>query len=148
VANLESQHLLEIEYRSRCLQPQHPRSSSTDDVESFIALLHKMLGSIFGPKQFYSELFKILNEYKKRIDTELPFFYWTGLKTGYKDYGLPSFNESSAQGVVETLDKVHLSKRGDPGVFVANRVSLSQNIMYSVCDVYLSCVKNIIYIYI
>ena len=71
-----------------------------------------MLGSIFDPKQLYSELPKILNEYRKRLDTELPFFYWTGLKTRYKDYELPSFNESFAQGVVERLDKVHLSRRG------------------------------------
>ena len=126
VANLESRHLREIEYRTRCLQPEHPRSSSTDDVESFIALLHEMLGPIFDPKQFYSELPKILNEYKKRIDTDLSFFYWTGSKTRYKDYELPSFNLPSAQGVVERLDQVHLSRRGDPGVFVANRASLPQ----------------------
>jgi hypothetical protein len=85
-----------------------------------------MLGPIFDPKQFYSELPKILNEYKKRIDTDLSFFYWTGSKTRYKDYELPSFNLPSAQGVVERLDQVHLSRRGDPGVFVANRASLPQ----------------------
>lgn len=126
VANLESRHLRQMEYVSRGLQPEHPRSSSTDDVESFIALLHEMLGSIFDAKQFYSEMPKILNEFKKRIDTELPYFYWTGSKTRYKDFDLPSFNAPSGPGLIERLDQVHLSRRGDPGVFVANRASLPQ----------------------
>ena len=115
-----------MEYQVRCLQPKHPRSSSTDDVESFIALLHEMLGPVFDLKEFYRELPKILNEYKKRIDADLAFFYWTGSKTRYKDFELPSFNEPSGKGVTERLDKVHLSRRGDPGVFVANRASLPQ----------------------
>ena len=126
VANLESRQLREVEYRCRALKPEHPRSSSIDDVESFIALLHEMLGPIFDMKEFYNALPKILNEYGKRIDNELPFFYWTGSKTRYKDFELPSFNEPSGQGVIERLDKVHLSRRGDPGVFVANRASLPQ----------------------
>ena len=32
----------------------------------------------------------------------------------------------SGEGVPERLDKVRLSKRGDPGVFVGNRASLPQ----------------------
>jgi hypothetical protein len=39
---------------------------------------------------------------------------------------LPSFNEPSGPGVVERLDKVNFSRRGDPGVFVANRATLPQ----------------------
>ena len=126
VANLESRHLRRIENAQRGLQPEHPRSSSTDDVEGFISLLHEMLGPIFDIKQFYSEQPKILNEFKKRIDSDLGFFYWTGAKTRYNDSELPSFNEPSGPGLVERLDKVQLSRRGDPGVFVGNRASLPQ----------------------
>jgi hypothetical protein len=64
-----------MEYIERGLPPEHPRSSSTDDVEGFFSLLHEMLGPVFDLKQFYDELPKILNEFKKRIDPNLPFYF-------------------------------------------------------------------------
>ena len=72
------------------------------------------------------ECFTILNEFKKRIDPDLPFFYWTGAKQRYTEFDLPSFNKPTAPRIVERLDKVEISRRGDPGVFVANRASLPQ----------------------
>lgn len=126
VANLESRRLRRLENIARSIPPEHPRSSSSDDVECFIALLHEMLGDIFDLKQFFGEQPKILDEFRKRIDKDLQFYYWTGAKTRYTDNELPSFDKPSGPGIVERLDKVHLSRRGDPGVFVANRASLPQ----------------------
>ena len=80
VANLESRSLRRVENVQRGIQSEHPRSSSTD-VEGFISLLHEMLGPIFDIKQFNSQQPKILNEFRKRIDGDLEFFYWTGAKT-------------------------------------------------------------------
>ena len=126
VANLESRSLHRVENVQRGIQPEHPRSSSTDDVEGFISLLHEMLGPIFVIKQFNSQQPKVLNEFRKQIDGDFGFFYWTGAKTRYNDAELPSFNELSGPGVKERLDQVQVSRRGDPGVFVANRASLPQ----------------------
>ena len=55
VANLESRELRRIEHIQRNIKPEHPRSSSTDDVESFISLLHEILGLNFDLKQVFSE---------------------------------------------------------------------------------------------
>lgn len=55
---------------------------------------------------------KILNESKKQIDPELESYYWTGGKEW--------------DSLIERLDRVTLSKRGDPGIFVANQASLPQ----------------------
>ena len=126
VANLESRRLRRLEYLTRSIPLEHPRSSSSDDVEFFFSLLHDMLGDIFYLKQFFSEQSKIVTEFNKRIDKALQFFYWTGAKTRYTDFELPSFDQPSGPGIVERLDKVHLSRRGDPEVFVANRASLPQ----------------------
>ncbi|XP_028416819.1 uncharacterized protein LOC114541027 [Dendronephthya gigantea] len=104
-ANLESRELRRIEYIKRGLRPEHPRASSSDDVEGFVALLHKVLGLAFDLKQFYSESTKILNEFKKRIDPKLAFYYWTGVKDRYRDFELPSFNQPTGPGIVERLDK-------------------------------------------
>jgi hypothetical protein len=98
LANLETREQRRQEYSLRDLPPEHPRASLTDDVEGFIALLHEMLGNNFDFKQFYDE---------------------------FRQFELPSFNEPSACGL-ERLDMVKVSRRGDPGIFVANRASLPQ----------------------
>ena len=83
-----------------------------------------MLGNIFDLKQFHDCQPKILNEFTKRINPDLKFYYWTGTKERFREIELPSFNEPS--GAQERLDKVRISKRGDPGIFVSNRASLPQ----------------------
>ena len=124
VANLESRELRRAEYQERGLPPEHPWASATDDVEGIIALMREMLGDIFDVKQFLDAQPKILSEFKKRIDPDLEFFYWTGANERYRDFELPSFNQPSGEGIIERLDRISLSGRGDPGVFVANRASL------------------------
>lgn len=124
IANCESLELRRKEYVARSLPPEHPRASSSDDVEGFISILHDQLGDVFDHKSFLQQQPKIQNEFTKRIDPDLPFFYWTGHKHRFTMDPLPSFNKSS--GEEERLDKVKLSRRSDPGVFVANRASLPQ----------------------
>ena len=125
-ANIESRELRRREYERRQMIPEHPRASSSDDVEGFFSLLHGILGPVFDLKQFYDESRKILNEFSKRINPVLPFFYWYGKNERFRDFELSSFNEGSKPGAVERLDRVKISRRGDPGVFVANRASLPQ----------------------
>ena len=84
-----------------------------------------MIGVVFDTKEFYDDFPKIMNEFSKKSDPDLPFYYWTGSQTRYRDFPLPSFNKPFIEGV-ERLDKVTLSRRGDPGVFVADRASLPQ----------------------
>ena len=126
VANLESRELRRCEYIARQLPPEHPRASATDDVEGMFSLLHDMLGDIFDLKQFHDAQAKIFNEFNKRINPDIKFYYWTGAKDRYSEFELPSFNEPTKKGMVERLDKVKVSRRGDPGIFVANRASLPQ----------------------
>jgi hypothetical protein len=126
IANIESREIRRVEYQARDMPFEHPRASSTDDVEGFFALMHDMLGDVFNIKQFADAQPKILNEFAKKIDPECPFYYWTGAKERYTEFDLPSFNKPSSKGDKERLDKVKVSRRGDPGVFVANRASLPQ----------------------
>lgn len=115
-----------MEYEERGLPSEHPRASATDNVEGIIALMHEMLGEIFDVKQFRDAQPKILNEFRKRIDPQLKFYYWTGANERYREFELPSFNQPTGEGIAERLDRINISRRGDPGVFVANRASLPQ----------------------
>ena len=81
------------EYVPTKLPPEHPRASATDDVEGMFSLLHNMLDDIFNLKQFHDVQAKILNEFKKRINPDIKFYYWTGAKDCYSEFELPSFNE-------------------------------------------------------
>ena len=81
VANLESREQRRVEYEDRGLPPEHPRASGSDDVEGIIGLMHEMLGDIFDMKQLIDAQRKIFNEFTKRIDPDLKFFYWSGTGT-------------------------------------------------------------------
>ena len=37
-----------------------------------------MIGVVFDTKEFYDEFPKIMNEFSKKSDPDLPFYYWTG----------------------------------------------------------------------
>jgi len=52
IANIESQEKRRAECETKGLPPEHPRASSTDDVEGFIATLHQMIGVHFDHKTF------------------------------------------------------------------------------------------------
>jgi hypothetical protein len=125
VANIESRELRRSEGAAAGLPPEHPRASSTDDVEGFISILHRLLGKTFDHKTFMDNYPKIVNEFAKKIDPDLPFFYWTGSDSRYNVGPLPSFNQPSASGI-ERLDVVKISRRADPAMFVASRASLPQ----------------------
>ena len=128
VANIETREQQRENYSALKLPPEHPRASSTDDVQGIISLFHEILGPIFDIKEFFDEFPKILNEF----DPDCPFYYWTGCHTRFQDFPLPLFNEPSKKGT-ERLDRVILSRRGDPGIFVANRASLPQRGQLTVC---------------
>ena len=104
--------------------PEHPHSGTSDDVESYISVLNEMLGDVFDMNSSLDSYPKILNEFGKGINPELPFYYWTGKKTRFSEIALPSFNTPSASGV-ERLVKIS-TRRADPGVFHANHASLPQ----------------------
>ena len=113
------------------LSPEHPRAGSTDDVEGIFAFLHGMLGPIFDEKDFHDAFPKVINEYTKKCDPDLPFYYYTGSNDRYNDGLFQSFNVSSSSGE-ERLDRVCISRRADPGVFVANRAVIPQRGQLSV----------------
>ena len=71
VANLETRQQRREEYTERDLPPEHPRASSTDDVEGIIALFHEVIGVVFDTKEFYDEFPKIMNEFSKKSDPDL-----------------------------------------------------------------------------
>lgn len=69
--------------RRRCanegLPLEHHRATSTDDVECFFSVLRNMM--------------KICLEFSKRIDVDLPFFYYTSTHDRFYEGERPSFDK-------------------------------------------------------
>ena len=120
LASLTSLQMRKHEHRAKGMTLEYPRSGTSGDVESFISVLHKMLGDVFDMKSFLDSYPKILNEFFKRIKPVFPFYFWTGEKTRFTEAAWHSFNQPSSDGV-ERFDRMKVSKRADPGVFVADR---------------------------
>lgn len=76
IANIETQ-----EHRRRLNHmygfAEHPRASSTDDVEAFFSLTRRLIGQTFTVQEFAQQWPTIVTEFVKKIDPELPFYYWT-----------------------------------------------------------------------
>lgn len=56
---------------------ENPRSSTTDDVECFFSVMRDMIGQHFTVQQARYNWRKVCLEFYKRLDPELPFFYYT-----------------------------------------------------------------------
>ena len=57
------------------LNPEHPRASTTDDVECFFSVMRDTVGKSFTLKRVQDEWMKICIEFNKRLDSGIPFFY-------------------------------------------------------------------------
>ena len=78
-------------------RPEHPRASSTDDVECFFSVLRDTIGRNFTVKEVKYGFRKACFEFTKRLDPDLPFYYHTSSHTRFYEGPLPDFNEQRKQ---------------------------------------------------
>lgn len=74
---------------------EHPRASTTDDVECFFSLLRDYLGKDFTLKRVQFEWRKCCLEFIKRMDPSLPFYYFTSSHDRFYEGPRPDFSEHS-----------------------------------------------------
>jgi len=127
--NIESQ-----EHRRRMNSvlgyPEHPRAGVTDDLETLFAMFHRYLGPVFTLKQFKEMWPKIVREFTKRMDKDLPFYYWT-INERFTDEELPSFDECpdldddvGQRNHPLRLHRLRINNREDGSVLVPARAVL------------------------
>ena len=76
------------------LHTEHPRASSTDDVECFSSILRNTIGVNFTTRAVMLEWRKVCNEFSKRIYPELPFYYYTATHDRFYECDRDSFDVS------------------------------------------------------
>ena len=88
------------------IPPEHPRASTTDDVECFFSILRDMVGKDFTHKQvlkivviitsIFQAMFgwrKSCEELIKRMDPDLPYYYHASTHNRFYEDELPKFDE-------------------------------------------------------
>ena len=123
LTNIENQEYIRRQYSEQNEMPEHPRASSTDDVECFFSILHNQLGLNYNLKAIQNRWRVICNEFTKRIDTDLPFHYYTSEKNRYKIPDMPSFDKPTASGPAR-FDFLRLPRREDVGHIVVGRTTM------------------------
>ena len=77
--------------------PEHPRASTSDDVECFFSMLRDAIGKTFTGKQVQFSFRKLCLVFCKRVDPDLPFYYHTSSHTHYTEGPLASFDQMSTK---------------------------------------------------
>ena len=102
-------------------KPEHPRASSTDDVECFFSVMRDSIGRNFTTKEVKLGFRKICAEFTKRLDPNLPFFYHTSSHTRYYEGPLPEFSEP---GKKTSRKRKRVPRREQPAAFAPRRATM------------------------
>lgn len=70
----------------------HPRASNTDDVECFFSVLRSIIGNHFTTKDVKFAWRKFCIEFSKRLDKNLPYYYYTSKQERFIEGDRPSFD--------------------------------------------------------
>lgn len=93
LANIEGKEWRRKFNAANSIPPEHPRSSTTDDVECFFSVLRDTVGKDFTLKQVQYAWRRACVEVSKRLDPHLPFYYHSSSHDRFYEGERPSFDE-------------------------------------------------------
>ena len=120
IANIEGR---EFHRRKRVSDQQpleHPRACSIDDVECFFSSIRDIIGQNFTTKEVKFGMRKIISQFSKHVDPDLPFYYYTSSHSRFYEGNLPDFNKAPQKQQKEK----RLPRRELPGAFVPRRATM------------------------
>ena len=119
ITNIEGR---EFGRRLNCLnKPEHPRASTSDDVECLFSMMRDALGQNFTSKEMQYGFRKVAFGFAKRLDPELPFYYHTATHSHYSEGPLKAFDEPSKKTKASRVPRRELSSAA---VFSSRRAQL------------------------
>ena len=120
VADIETTEWRRLEICQQSLPPEHPRASTTDDVECFFSVMRDMVGKNFTLKQVKYGWRKVCLEFQKRINPDLPYYYFTSSHDRYYEGERPCFNDTPTR----TSHRTRRIPRIEASMFVSGRATL------------------------
>ncbi len=119
---IESREWVRRRNNALLLPPEHPRASTTDDVECFFSILRNMLGTHFTVKDVRYAWRKICQELGKRLDKDLPFYYFVSIHERFFEGNRPSFKVFKKP--MRNPRHQCLRRKDQPGQLVFSRTAL------------------------
>ena len=120
ITNIEGHEWRRRETLNRGGKAEHPRASSTDDVECFFSMMRDTLGQNFSTKEVGFGFRKVCFEFSKRLNPDLPFYYHTSSHTRYYEGPLPEFNVPARK----PRKTSRAPRREQPSVFAPRRATM------------------------
>ena len=121
IANIEGREWSRRNSANTGRKPEHPRASTSDDVECFFSMMRDAIGQNFTTKQVQMGFRKVCMEFSKRLDPDLPFYYHTSSHTRYSEGPLPEFSQVSLQ---QKRKRKRVPRREQPAAFSIRRATL------------------------
>jgi len=118
--NIEGREHLRRERISSGCPLENPRAASTDDVECFFSMMRDTIGENFTTKQVKYGMRKIMCEFLKRINPDLPFYYYTSAHHRYYEGAHPDFDKAPLK---QPKDK-RVPRREQPAGFGPRRATM------------------------
>ena len=122
--DIESRELRRLTNMEVGLPPEHPRASTTDDVECFFSMLRDHIGKHFTVKQVQLEFRKMSMEFMKRMDPDLQFFYFTSAHDRFYEGSLPDFDQPREKKSSHNPRHLRAPCRDNLGSLVTGRASM------------------------
>ena len=120
--DIDSRNLKALYNMEEGLSPEHPRASTTDDVECFFSVLRDMVGKNFTLKQVQYEWRKLCSEYTKRIDPGMPFYYHTSHHDRFYEGPRPDFDQPAKS--VRNPRHQRIPRKDRLGLLVSGRATM------------------------
>ena len=93
--NIESMEWKRRDNAASALQPENPRSSTTDDVECIFSVMRDLTGKHFTLREVQYTWRKVCIEFAKRQDPDIGFYYFTSSHDRFYEGERPHFDEKT-----------------------------------------------------
>ncbi len=97
------------------------RSGTSDDVECFFSVMRDTIGRDFTVKQVKYGFRIVCNEFMKRLDSDLPFYYHTSSHTRFYEGPLIEFDKPKSK---EKRKGWHIPRREQSAAFAPRRATM------------------------
>ena len=118
--NIESREYCRRIKISSGQQLEHPRASSTNDIECLFSVMRDIIGKNFTTKEFKFGIRKVMSEFSTRVDPDLPFYYYMSAHSRYFEGPHPDFDKAPAKQQKEK----RVPRREQPAAFGPRRATM------------------------
>lgn len=119
--NIESMEWKRRESIKKELKVEHPRSSTTDDVECMFSIMRDLTGKHFTLREARYTWRKVCIEFAKRLNPDIGYYYFTSSHDRFCEGDRPHFDEKPTK----VIKRQKVRRREQPANLMFGRMAIS-----------------------